>query len=77
MIPWLRVPYEHNSADLNPIYLAVSPRRPDAESTQWQAAYRDIYNGTPVVQIRAELTRRSGRVWLYDQEGIRKVKPLI
>jgi len=69
-MPWLRVPYEHNSADLTPVYLAVSKRKPEA--SEWVPAFRDTVDGTRVIQVKVEVPP-DYNVWLRDGDGIRMV----
>lgn len=65
------VAYEHDSADLQTICLAVVPRgaRPGPDS--WRPAYRDTIDGQRVVWVRADL---DGVVWLRDRAGERQVR---
>lgn len=69
------VPYEHHSADLSPIYLAVTSTtvRTAPSSQAWHAAYRDTIDGKRVVWSRFPSSGRMVNVWLKDKNGERKV----
>lgn len=70
----LKVRYEHDSADLTQVWLAVAPpRRPP---TEWKAALCDTVDvtGRPTRIVRAKLDVPDGYVvWLRDSEGARDV----
>ena len=74
MTPWIRVAYQHDPADLSPVWLAVSRTEP---SDGWQAAFRDtLADGTRVVQVRGTVGRGE-RVWLFDGDGPRRVREVV
>jgi hypothetical protein len=65
------IPYDHDSADLSPIYLAVTDR-PAPSPDAWVPAFRDTVGGVRVVW--AEFDERGGRalnVWVRDKNGTR------
>src|SRR5690606_7372062 len=66
------VPYEHDPADLQTIYLAVVTSRGEPRARDWRPAYRDERHGRRVVYIRAEVPPRNVAVWLKDRNGVRR-----
>jgi hypothetical protein len=65
------IPYDHDSADLSAIYLAVTDR-PAPSPDSWVPAFRDTVDGKRVVW--AEFDERGGRrvnVWVRDKNGTR------
>ena len=69
------VPYQHDSADLSTIYLAVVPDRNRAPyAREWLPAYRDMFNQQPVVWAKFE--QSNGIIWVRDREGDRIVKKI-
>lgn len=69
----LMVNYQHDSVNLQTIYLAVTTsRKPSSDS--WKPAFRDTVNGTRVVW--AKFPERGGskvNLWLRDSTGERLV----
>ena len=74
MTPWIRVPYDHDPADLSAVRMAVAEKRPAPEDDVWQPAYRDTHEGERVVQIRS-VKRSRDKVWISDRDGVRAVRP--
>lgn len=79
------VPYHHEQADLQHIYVAVTAARRPADR-DWQAAYRDVdHSGcrphlkdghrscqrVVFVRVPDDVT---GRVWLKDRDGERATR---
>ncbi len=69
MIPWLRVPYVHDPADLSSIHMAVVTK--EIEESDWRPAYRDTVKGQKYVQVRHTL-KKGEQVWIRDSNGIRR-----
>jgi hypothetical protein len=65
----LIVPYEHDSADLSQIWLAVSHGTPGAGD--WKPALRDTIDGQRVVWVKFPGQLPSGNVWVRDRAGAR------
>lgn len=72
------IPYNHESADLGFIYLAVTSGRTPPAENDWIPAYRDIVDGERVVWVKIpdEVIQQSGfqSVWLSDRNGPRRIK---
>lgn len=69
--PKVTVKYDHDSADLNPIFLALVTTR--NKKKVWIPAYRDVVSGERVVWIRASPSAVFSEVWVRDKAGERKV----
>ncbi|MFF3671677.1 hypothetical protein [Microtetraspora malaysiensis] len=69
------VPYEHDSADLATVWLAVT-RDARPGSDDWQPALRDTVDGHRVVWVRVPDRDASGAVWLRDRDGERRARRL-
>lgn len=67
------VPYEHDSADLRPIFLALSRREP--LEREWRPALRDTIRGQLVVWARFDTppASRGAEVWVRDSAGARQI----
>ena len=69
------VPFEHDSADLRPIFISTSRRTPAAD--EWVPALRDTVNGRRVIWARFDFPPApGGEVWVRDGNGDRKLRPL-
>lgn len=65
------IPYEHDSADLSSIYLAVTDR-PVPAPDSWKPAFRDVIDGRKVVWAHFdEHGGRRANVWVRDKNGTR------
>lgn len=69
----LTVQYNHDSADLTSIYIAVTDQ-PTPSENEWQPALRGVVDGRRVVWIRESPTG-TGNIWLRDRNGERMVGP--
>lgn len=72
------VEYEHDSADLQQIYLAVTNERLPSHDA-WKPAYRDMVRmgdpPRPTKVVWAKFPERSGlfNVWVKDRSGVRLI----
>lgn len=66
------VDYEHDSANLMPIYLAATSQ-PVPAFDAWQPAYRDTIDGRRVVWVKFDDLPAIFHVWLRDADGDRKI----
>jgi hypothetical protein len=73
-MPKVTVAYDHDGADLSPIFLAVVPRGVLPGPGSWVGALRDTVTGKRVVWAR--LPAGDGVVWLRDRDGHRPVPRL-
>ena len=55
------VPYEHDPADLQTIYLAVTSGT-EPQEHEWKPAYRDTRDGRRVVWVKTEVPRMMASV---------------
>lgn len=65
------VPYEHDPADLQTIYLAVTSGT-EPQEHEWKPAYRDTRDGRRVVWVKTEVPQRNVAVWIRDRNGVRR-----
>lgn len=67
------VPYDHDPADLSPIYLAIVEVRKKPLKSDWQPALRDTIDGSKVVWVRSDSSVGPKRkvVWVRDKNGER------
>jgi hypothetical protein len=68
------VPYEHDPADLSPIWLAVLPRGTRPGGDDWKPALRDTVAGRRVVYARFE--DPAGVIWIRTKDGQREATGL-
>jgi hypothetical protein len=69
------VPYDHDPADHQTIFMAVLPVRQEPSAKDWKPVFRDMAQGRKVVWIKANVD--SGWVvWLRDKTGVREVTPI-
>ena len=64
-------PYEHDSADLAQIWMAMSHGLPRED--QWKPALRDTINGRRVIWIKYD-TVPGGQLWVRDRSGSRRIE---
>jgi hypothetical protein len=62
-------PYEHDTTNLNQIWMAVSVGLPAED--QWKAAFRDTRNGQRVIWVKYD-TVPQGHLWVRDSDGARR-----
>jgi len=65
------VAYNHDGADLSPVYLAVVPRGQRLVEEDWRPALRDTVGGKRVVWARFPIA--VGIVYLRTKDGTRAV----
>lgn len=66
------VDYDHDPADLSPIFIAVTTQAYPAHDA-WKPALRDTVNGVKVVWARFPEKPSTFYVWVRDRLGERKV----
>lgn len=73
--PKVTIKYDHDSADLNPIFLALMTGGRQ-KTKKWIPAYRDTVANERVVWVRKPPdVGIYSEIWILDQFGERKVTP--